>query len=571
MAPLPLDGVALLVFLAGLMPAVAEGGTAEDRALGFTMIGGIFFFAGLYYLTHVLDHDIRRTAWRFISDTISIFCAVILFSSINDIFEAIVEDMSIGFKIWLNRLYVAVWYACLCASIAWCSGMGRGLHVRERILKERGGKIGEKEHVFSELQRTKNNLRCCLLFAHVTGFAGIAGWSLKQNQPWYSSSPGHCALLIPEAILWYYVIIKGLRLGRRFMESRFIEKTKDGEMDELIDMAEEQLEDGENDFFGLFMSFLIVNTLRFVVGGTLPNEEGSEGSATFHHSGLQTFLMYLLALFFLVLAHRLLTFKRDLEKTSSGTSPYLALSNKIWSCSEVKEIDFLRQEGAHTLERMLILSVNVITMSFAWCLMYATQWFLAPYFLEEELVLGIVLAMTISTLSATFVCVLDHVADKKEETEAGEQAGEVYRKLIESFGMLVGFAWEKSFDAALEGVAGEDNKWLKPLLGLMTVLCMLPLWRSHVIPMETEHGYLLGILPKTVHGRFEAILSPKWRDDALVSTVRYQFEETLVLMAKMDRGLLESFGPETQRLLRESLGRSRYEPPAAAGHSDGGA
>jgi len=575
----------------------------------------------MFYLTHFPDHDVRRISWSIINGTVSIFCAVTLYSSVTQLVEALcVGKMSLEGAIQVNRVYVVFWYLCLSGGIFWCAGLGQGAEEREKLLAER--------------QHTQNNMRLCMFFAHTTGFAGIAGWAMKQNTAWYGESPWHSARLLPEAVLYYYVIIKALRLGRRWISHHaWIEGCTSSKMDELIETGEDQLQDGENDFFGLFMSFLMSSTLRYAVSGQVPEPEGAqEGESKFYHSLLEVFWMYLFAVLLFATAYGLLRARKSLgESDEAKQSAYRNIAKRLWWCLDGSTwwSQMIHEEAAHAVERTFEVAVNVITMSFAWCFMFATQWLLARWFEGEDTVLGIVLALALSLCSALFVWVLDNIADTNEarselesyagsvqhaldhhaadlsdedrarlrkaakrarsflkEGAAAEEAAyekeraeldkdmkatkaimarvhsqapqrfhgedEVLRKLMESVGILVGFAWEQSFDFALEDLASGAGPWLKPLLGLLAVLFIVPAWRRYIVPMETEHGYLLGFWPNKARRRLEEIEASGAKARTL-KIVREQFEEAAEELLKRD--------PEFGEALRKLLARGSYEPP----------
>merc|ERR1712224_800579 len=68
----------------------------------------------------------------------------------------------------------------------------------------------------------------------------------------------------------------------------------DGESDKLETMWNEEVADAENDITALGLSFLTVQSVKFLICGTLANVEGEEDEAlTYGHTGRDCVLLYL--------------------------------------------------------------------------------------------------------------------------------------------------------------------------------------------------------------------------------------------------------------------------------------
>merc|ERR1740130_2016258 len=70
--------------------------TAVGVSMAATLLGSISFVMCLYYFINYDDEDIKKMSWETISSTISIFCAVLLFSSFNDMAEAYIINPVFG-------------------------------------------------------------------------------------------------------------------------------------------------------------------------------------------------------------------------------------------------------------------------------------------------------------------------------------------------------------------------------------------------------------------------------------------------------------------------------------------
>eukprot|EP00927_Polykrikos_kofoidii_P001253 TRINITY_DN10452_c0_g2_i1.p1 TRINITY_DN10452_c0_g2~~TRINITY_DN10452_c0_g2_i1.p1 ORF type:complete len:575 (+),score=67.52 TRINITY_DN10452_c0_g2_i1:35-1726(+) len=64
----------------------------------------------------------------------------------------------------------------------------------------------------------------------------------------------------------------------------------------------------------------------------------------------------------------------------------------------------------------------------------------------------------------------------------------------------VGFAWEKLFDISVETVSEQSpHPLLTEFLFVVFILAVvIPSWRAWVVPMDEEHGYIFGFVPRVV-------------------------------------------------------------------------
>jgi len=88
--------VVACVFSLARMVMAEEEPSSAAVAMSATLIGAISFIMCLYYFVNFDDKDIRQNSWEIISQTISIFCAVLFFSTFNDMVEAFIINPIFG-------------------------------------------------------------------------------------------------------------------------------------------------------------------------------------------------------------------------------------------------------------------------------------------------------------------------------------------------------------------------------------------------------------------------------------------------------------------------------------------
>jgi len=209
---------------------------------------------------------------------------------------------------------------------------------------------------------------------------------------------------------------------------------------------------------GLAISFMTVQVFRFYITGILPNEEGEiEGDHPYtfgQAGGLVGFGIFIFALHVI----RTQVIKGDII-TRRATEQFKIICGMI----------------------------------FAWCFFFGVQMFVEAVVDAEGLsdaVKGVdtIKAVAVAVL-ITFCCyimifVLDKLADAEFTDDAIDKS---IRELIKALGILIGFAWEKSFDASVESVADEaENQFPKSvtklIMSMIICITVIPAWRWYILP-----------------------------------------------------------------------------------------
>mmetsp|Transcript_30359 Transcript_30359/g.64290 ORF Transcript_30359/g.64290 Transcript_30359/m.64290 type:complete len:654 (+) Transcript_30359:1-1962(+) len=431
-------------------PGESEGGT--DTTAGLTLIAAICMMMLMYYLTNYNDEDVRKYTYEIVNSTVSIFCAVLLFSAGNEL----TEDLFLNhleknpMSKFLIRLSLTVgFYAALQLALMWATNQ---FSAEEKVLENgqrRKLKPGDRMGGITYRQQTKLRLVSSgLIMAHLTGFSAISAGGALQQSPWFRQNPFTTFLVVPLAIVFLVGMGKITECLRRH-------KTfQDGDKDWQETLWDEQVKEAENDVVSLAGSFLLVQTMRFLIGGSLPDAEGEEElEVLFQHKIWEVVLMYLfgfacvgMVVFLLVFvrsftivdeeeeereeAERAEEDERALEEDSSRdkeqkpgsqhkphrtSGPRSVHDGYVAMGSEAhKKLHIPFTKIMLDAERSREIITTFTSMAAAWSFFFATRWLLAISGIvgDDETMLGISLALALSVVSFLWVIVLDWKHDE---------------------------------------------------------------------------------------------------------------------------------------------------------------
>jgi len=203
--------------------------TKLDTALGGSMMGAITFIMSLFYLVNHYDQDIRRAAYNMTSNTISIFCAVLSYSTVTGVIFDGHMPLWAGFGI-LAFLFFAV----------------------QLILPML------HDHVSLE--------GMTILGGHMVGFAAADAFGMVQLRAPFSNNPAVSLLPVGLAVLTIGILDRLVKftIHRLRGAHRLTHEEKEDRIEHII--AREHFED---DSLGFCVGFLLSQAAKFQSCGKL--------------------------------------------------------------------------------------------------------------------------------------------------------------------------------------------------------------------------------------------------------------------------------------------------------------
>ena len=287
-----------------------------------------------------------------------------------------------------------------------------------------------------------------IIVGKVLAFASTNAWSALQQLPLFSGSIAMSFTAVFVSFIGMLWLWKATDLFREWYAHR------DGHKDAFETLWDTQTEEAENGAISLTCSFLLVQTLRYAVGGALPDQDGGETRLHTQLECLGLFCIGLLTVGSVVCVGR---WRNALPSSQSGTVAHRVVT------------------AAHITS----------SMCFAWSMLWVVKWevVLMPWPVTEGVPGKMVTALLVSALVFVMITVLDKIADSDHTSHEVDQS---IFQMIFSVSLMVGFSWGGAFRAAIANVClifpTWERIWMQLLLTFCMIIIVLPAWRLHILP-----------------------------------------------------------------------------------------
>jgi len=403
----------------------------------------ITFHMSLFYLTHHSDADIRRYSWETISSILSIFCSLLVFEGFDGVVRYYLHFPGfVVLEIIVDFLHYFAWLLVLQGVIFFISGA----HAHPN-------QVSRWNH---------DGARAAAHFlAHIAGFAAINAWGDVQQLPFFSETPLRAFGVAALAYVWMLTVAHYTDSWREWQVLQ-----DDGVKDHNEILWDEEVEEAEDDAIGLTVSFLTVQAIRFAICYDLPDKHGHLTTEPCHIKSLK------------------------LLGSAGAILPAIVT------------LGYVRARIPHTDKGTrwgrLVSTFHIISsMTFAFCVLFSIilEVVRHPWLRTEEGVQNeVVIALMVSVIALVAVFILDKLADWDA---TGPEADRAIITVIMSFGLMVGFAWERCFAAGIEAITerhfsppGSWRPWVLLGMALATAALILPAWSQYIFHAASEcHGH----------------------------------------------------------------------------------
>jgi hypothetical protein len=491
-------------------------------AISVMLIGCIVFVMLLIYLVNWPDQDIRLYAWTSISVTLSIFCAVLMFSGTNNYLLAVLAKSWSDFDIvLLQYAHFFFWVCVLQTVLAWQSGailegkagfllMTKRSWVQNDALRYDYEAEVDKKNVRNtargiknsvtivngvevpvvkkklELETRERKLKCWgMILGHMAAFADIQAGADLQNLPFFSSSPYMAVLpiFINLFIVWsLYMAFDYVRESKR---ARVI---AEGLPAFRIHLCDEEAEETEEEVISLSSSFMIVQVAIFAITGNMPPAPGGvvkPWTPTMWAAGV-LFAVGLVSVVLAVIFNWLLSqhaSAEEVEESSEEEEDEATMKRQVSNESMIRGKAYHDESGLWQRFQEVFMTTTLFT--FAWSCKSASSWSYACIAAFQGTPMGIasmggqVLHALFISLGAFLVILCIDKADDCCDTNNNHFINAV----VGSIAILVGLSWEATFEHGFaEMVIGQANAQLLILLiSFFVCLLIIPAWRRHIL------------------------------------------------------------------------------------------
>jgi len=315
------------------------------------------------------------------------------------------------------------------------------------------------------------------MLAHIAGFAAISAGSELVRPEGAAAAPRvwEVVMFVPVMALVMLALCHVSRRVRLFISA----------YDEKVELSEKMWDtvatEAEEDVMSMAVSFMSVSALQFALLGVLPDRHGSiQAELPPWQWRFDTVCML----------------------ATGGAASAITLTLVLLSQT--------LQSERTIVGRLLLLAQNYASECFAWSVLFAVKALVKWRYhadAADGVTARVITALGVSAFACINILPLDKLADSIGQGAPTQQA---IVKVILSLGVLVGFAWELCFSAAIE-VIGERVRGPSNMLCLGLSLVMgalvVPAYLLHIAPIiEAHRQQAVRAVPSRRSGRASSVV-----------------------------------------------------------------
>lgn len=427
--------------------------------IGVMLLGLFTFFFSLFYATHFPDKDVRYATWLTMSETVSLFSAVLLFSCVKTLFVLQFGETGGGHDGVPDTWSLVLTFIRMLL-VFWGVEMALMKYRKRPLPLLAAGSIG----------------------GNVMAFAAIDSYGMIQQFPPFSHNPMNAFLGL--CIAAFMILCMGISAH---IVRKYVMTYEDGEIKEHEQKWHEQCQSTEDQFAAMTLGLLLSIVIRYGISGQLPAIWGSPRNKT------QTQVWTLLGV---ALGFSVPTFAATLAvgglQNHSSSIPGVLRAAKVFQ--------------------------KFMSMTMGWCLTYWGQWqFWAAtdgrgVGLGDKMTARIIDALAFSYIGFVLILGLDWIADRVGAARSGFDA------IQQAFILGLGISWQGAFSEAVESMAYNFQDinvraYMEVLITIVLLTIVLPAWILYLLPKalagpDAEDASKPGTEEKSAEGEQAASNAP---------------------------------------------------------------
>jgi hypothetical protein len=343
------------------------------------------------------------------------------------------------------------------------------------------------------------------LSCHVLGFSACYSFADLQHAAFFRNSVWGRLLIILIAAM----VLTGLAIAARKVH-KWVETLHEAEREHLEDVHwEKEVEACEDEAVSLCMGYLLVQTAAYEIRGSFESVDAmiAPEDTTQRQVGMIAiwcFVFFLLTLLGYMLANWYLRKEEEeLNQSLSMSQSLQSLSGMTSTTSTLTRADTLNYEKMFLAEkeeevkwhvRVLMIVLHTLGVAMAWCVLLMSEWQVYSLGFSGSRIAACMLVGIILTLSAfAMIFVLEWIANHVHmQKSSGIDPKKVFRSMTLALGIVIGFAWERSFHVGLHDIAhafhfthaAED--WVSHAMAVGLIVIVTPAWAMYVFPMVKQ-------------------------------------------------------------------------------------